>query len=762
MGRIYTEIDFDITPDRLSRQESLFHVANGYIGVRGTLEEGVPESFDTMRGIYLNGVYDTIAMKQAENLCNLVNSKDAMFNAADAQSVSICIGGERFSLFEGTVRHIERTLDMDAGVALRKVDWISPSGHEVIISFRRMASFDIRSLFTIDIGISSPSFSGTVEFISESRGCVPGYSSHLDPRLPAEGEVHTVPLGCTLSENGGVLLSRAKGSGIEVAAAVSASCSSAFDSEISYDERLHGLRHIIRGRLEPGGCIRFVQHAILLDSRRSDHPVDDSLSLMRGCEGRIDELYARQRSFLESFWERAAMHIEGDDALDTAINFCIYQLLQAAGHDGLCSIAAKGLSGEGYEGHYFWDAEMYMLPFFILTDPESARDILSFRYRTLDAARRNARLLGHRSGALYPWRTISGAECSGYFPSGSAQYHINGAVAYAIAGYHAATGDDDYLCREGAEILVEAARLWMSVGNWHDGRFMINGVTGPDEYTCIVNNNYYTNAVARFNLMYAGSVISRFAVSHPEVLERLGIGSEEAGEFRRAAECMLMPYDEGLGINAQDDSFLQKPVWDISSTPKEDLPLLLHYHPLFLYRWQVCKQADTVMAYVLFPDIEKPDVMLRSFRYYERITTHDSSLSACMFSIAAARLGLPAEASRYFGNSLLLDIENTHGNTKDGIHLANIGGAYLALTRGFAGLYLEEDGVRIRSPLLPHGWTGFRFRFSYRGSLAEFSIDSEAWSLSVIDGEGFPVITDSGTVIAGPDSPVKVMLWMQA
>ena len=759
MGRIYKEIDFCITPDRLSRQESLFHVANGYIGVRGTLEEGVPSSFDTMRGIYLNGVYDTIEMKQAEKLCNLVTSKDVMFNAVDAQSVSICIDGERFSLLDGEVRHIERALDMDAGVALRKVDWISPSGQEVVIGFRRMASFDIRSLFTIDISISSPSFSGVVEFISESRGCVPGYASHLDPRLPAEGEVHTVPLDCILSDDGGVLLSRTKGSGIEVAAAISAGCGNAFDSEISYDEQSHRLRHVARGRLEPGGSIRFVQYAVLLDSRRSDHPADDAISIMRVCKGRIDELYAKQRSFLAAFWKKAAMHIEGDEVLDTAINFSIYQLLQAAGHDGLCSMAAKGLSGEGYEGHYFWDAEMYMLPFFILTDPESARRLLSFRYRTLDAARQNARLLGHRQGALYPWRTISGTECSGYFPSGSAQYHINGAVAYAIAGYHAATGDDDYLCREGAEVLIETARLWISVGNWHDGHFMINGVTGPDEYTCIVNNNYYTNAIARFNLMYAGSVISRLAISHPEVLERLGIGSEEAEEFRKAAECMFMPYDDGLGINAQDDSFLQKPVWDISSTPEGNLPLLLHYHPLFLYRWQICKQADTVMAYVLFPDIEKPDVMLRSFRYYERITTHDSSLSACIFSIAAARLGLTAEASTYFGDSLLLDIEDTHGNTKDGIHLANIGGSYLALTRGFAGLCLEEDGVRIRSPLIPQGWIGFSFRFSYRGSLAEFRISQDAWSISIIEGDGFPVMTDSGTaVVVGLDSPLRVRL----
>ena len=400
-----------------------------------------------------------------------------------------------------------------------------------------------------------------------------------------------------------------------------------------------------------------------------------------------------------------------------AVRYNLYQLLQSAGKDEHSNIAAKGLSGEGYEGHYFWDTEMYMQPFFTLTNPEISANLIAYRYSILDAARENARIMGHRKGALYPWRTISGAECSGFFPAGSAQYHIDGDIAYAVTAYYLATGDLELMAEKGAEIIFETARLWMDAGNFHRGKFYINDVTGPDEYTCLVNNNYYTNAGAQYNLHWAVRFYELLeeAGKLAPVADKIGLKPEEIEEFRKTEESMYLPYDEETGINPQDDSFLQKEVWDIKGTPADKFPLLLHYHPLCLYRYQVCKQADTVLAHFIYEDAQDLETIRKSFAYYENVTTHDSSLSTCIFSIVASKLGLKEKAYDYFGDSAKLDLFNLHHNTKDGIHTANMGGNYMAVVYGFGGLRLKETGICF-APVLPGKWDSYTFKINYRGS----------------------------------------------
>jgi alpha,alpha-trehalose phosphorylase len=345
--------------------------------------------------------------------------------------------------------------------------------------------------------------------------------------------------------------------------------------------------------------------------------------------------------------------------------------------------------------------------------------------------------VGHKKGALYPWRTITGEECSGYFPSGTAAYHINGAVSYAIVQYYLATGDEQFILKEGAEILVEIARLWLDTGNYdRKGRFVINEVTGPDEYTCMVDNNFYTNCAAAHGMKWMIKLLEKYADT-PDIISlkhRLALTDKEISDIEKAAENIYLPYDEELGINPQDDSFLQKPVWDLASTPKEDFPLLLHYHPLHLYRYQVCKQADTVLAHFLFPDSADAQTMEKSFRYYEKITTHDSSLSTCVFSMQAARLGLHAEAAAYFGDSAKLDLMNLHGNSADGVHTANMGGSYMAFTYGFGGIRIDEDGLSI-NPFLPANLKGYSFKFGYRGRLIKVTVDENETAVELLRGD---------------------------
>lgn len=734
MEKQYTVTDFSLDEKTLMLHETLFHNANGYLGVRGCLEEGVPQSFNTMRGTYVNGFYDVIPMKQSESLCNLMEEKDTMLNVADMQSIRLRFEGEEFSLFSGTVLSASRTLNMDAGTTERLVRWRSPAGREVTVRFIRMASFTCKNVFTITCEVCPENFSGTLEVISYHKGRVKNYANPKDPRLAASGGIHLQSAGEKRWEDATYLLSRTVKSGLTVCTGVRHDFPEEGRLTIDFDAECHSYTTRYEKAVQEGKTLRFTKYTVTVDSLRSDDCLKTAEELMEANFGRLHKLCADQRQYLRDFWRSAEMEIDSGDDSSIAMAFNQYQLLQSCGSDGLCAAASKGLSGEGYEGHYFWDTEIYVLPFLTYTAPQLARSLLRYRYMTLPLAKENARLLGHRRGALYPWRTISGRECSGFFPAGSAQYHIDGDIACAVVRYYLATGDKEYLAQEGAEILIETARLWMDVGNWHEGRFVINDVTGPDEYTCIVNNNYYTNACARYNLRWASRLKELMKGGDWEtVVKRTGIIAEEMDSFSKAAENMYLPFDETLGINPQDDSFLQKPLWDFAGTPKENYPLLLHYHPLCLYRHQVCKQADTILAYLLYDTAESRETMLRSFEYYEKITTHDSSLSHCVFSIVAARLGLYDKAWEYFGESIKSDLVNSHGNTGDGIHTANMGGSYMMIVNGFAGVNVNEAGLSI-APFLPRKWNGYRFRLWYRGSFLEVDVRKEHCTVRLLEG----------------------------
>jgi len=735
LEKIYCVKNFPIDEKTLKLQETLFHNANGYLGVRGTLEEGVPAEFNTMRGTYLNGFYDVIPMKQSESLCNLTEEKDTMLNVCDTQGIRIFLEDEEFSLFSGEVLYISRALDMDSGVTVREVKWRSPKGKTALIRFTRMASFTFKNIFTVECEVIPEGFDGCVKILSEHKGLVRNYANPKDPRMGATSPMLLKAAGNAEKDGASYLMSKTSVSGLTVCTAVKHDFPEGGDFSLSYYGENHSYTAVYEKKLTKGESLHFVKYTAAADSRHHSDCAFAAETFLEACFGKLTGLYTMQREYLRDFWRNAETEIDSDDDSSLAMAFNQYELLQSCGDDGISGIASKGLSGEGYEGHYFWDTEIYVLPFFTCTAPRLARKLLGYRYATLPLARENARLLGHKSGALYPWRTISGRECSGYFPSGSAQYHINGDIAHAAVQYYLYTEDREYLASEGAELLIETARLWLNTGNWHDGQFIINDVTGPDEYTCIVNNNFYTNACARDNLRWAAHMAELLTDEEWAVLRaKIGVTAEEIAEFRLAAEKMYLPVDEKLGINPQDDSFLSKPLWDFEGTPKENYPLLLHYHPLVLYRHQVCKQADTVLAYYLFDNVADEETMKRSFAYYEGITTHDSSLSHCAFSLAAARLGMYGKAWDYFGESLRSDLVNSHGNTGDGIHTANMGGSYMAVVNGFGSVSVSEAGLSM-APALPEGWRGYRFRLHFRGSFLEVSAGAEGCSVRLIEGK---------------------------
>ena len=739
LNKQYRISGFSANEKNLKLQETLFHNANGYLGVRGTLEEGVPAAFNSMRGMYINGFYNIIPMKQSESLCNLIEEKDSMLNIADAQTVELFFNGERFSMLAENAK-TERILDMDAGITVRNVIWQSTGGEKLTVTFTRMASFTHKNIFTIECNIHSDSFNGSVDVRSEHRGKVRNYSNADDPRVGANSEVQFVPVAHSVIDGANYLTRQTTESGLSVCTGVKHDFPEGTVESTSYDAVNDAFVTCCTLKLSAGESLRFVKYFAVADSARYENCSESAEGFLCDSFGKLEELYDQQRRYLAGFWNNCETEIDSDDDSNMAMCFNQYQLLQSCGSDGQCGMASKGLSGEGYEGHYFWDTEIFVMPFFTYVAPELARGLLKYRYSTLSLAKENAKLLCHRKGAAYPWRTISGRECSGFFPAGSAQYHVNGDISYAVVNYYLATGDVEYLADEGAEILIETARLWMDLGNWCNGRFVINDVTGPDEYTCIVNNNYYTNACAEYNLRWAcrAAEILKEDGAFDGVAARTGITGEELREFAEASAKMYLPYDEKLGINPQDDSFLQKKQWDFENTPRENYPLLLHYHPLYLYRYQVCKQADTILAYILYGVKETKETMLRSFRYYEKITTHDSSLSNCVFSVVAARLGLKEEAWNYFGESLKSDLVNSHGNTGDGIHTANMGGSYMTVVNGFAGLVITEEGVEL-NPFVPDEWRGYRFRIHFRGSLLEIDVRKNECTVKLLSGKSVKV-----------------------
>ncbi len=728
-------ISHSLEPSQLMVDETLFHTANGYLGVRGNFEEGYVDQYDTIRGAYINGFYDISEVKHGEKLYGFTESKQKIINITDVQGIQLFIAGDRFSLFEGETLAYKRTLDMQAGVVKRHIEWKSPKGHILEIDILRMASFVKPELFLIDYTIKSINYEGEIVLVSTQIGEVSNYFNPNDPRVAAEAEKHLTVTQIRREADIDLVYSETNASNLKVTSAVKHVVSTRCHIESTSDKS--SLTSKIKFNIKLGATERLIKYCIFTDSiRYSDCNQSALCSMYEVTEMPIQKLYESQQAYLDSFWKVADVVIEGDETLQQGIHFSVFQLLQSVGKDKYSNIAAKGLSGEGYEGHYFWDTEIYMLPFFVLTDQKIAEGLLSYRYEKLDEARKNARIMGHQKGALYPWRTISGSECSAYFPSGSAQYHINADIAYMFVQHYLVTKNVDFVINKSAEVLFETARLWMDTGHYIEDTFRIDAVTGPDEYTCLVNNNYYTNVMAKYNLKWAVKfyeVVKKYGdITH--LSQSIGLTEEEVSTWEEAYQKMYLVYDEKLDINPQDDTFFSKARWDFSNTPKENYPLLLHYHPLHIYRYQVCKQADTVLAHFLLEDEQKLSTIQNSFEYYEKITTHDSSLSTCIFSIMAARLGDTHKAYDYFMQTTRLDLDNTHHNTKDGLHTANMGGTYMGMVYGFAGLRIKETGIYF-NPIIPEQWDNYEFKICYQNRMIKVHMSKERCIFELSQGE---------------------------
>ncbi|MGV8981768.1 glycoside hydrolase family 65 protein [Clostridium sp.] len=724
--------DNSLNEEDLLKNESIFNVSNGYIGIRGNFEEKYPDNYGTIRGSYINAFYEEAPIQYGEKAYAFPETMQKIVNITDAQNVNIIINGERFSLFEGTVKSLNRYLDMESGCYVRSIWWVSPLGKELKIKITRLASLKYLELFTIHYEIEKVNFDEGIIIESEIDGNVTNFTDESDPRLGA-GHANILSVVSMVVEDDIMqVVSETENSKKLVAVTTKHSCN--INCKVSLENIGKSVKTIFK--TEPGKeIINFTKYNVYTDSRRYKNLDSQGIDIVEEISQKpFEEILNEQRDYLKEFWSLADINIQGDEKLKLGLRYNLFQLLQAVGKDSKSNIAAKGLSGEGYEGHYFWDTEIYMLPFFTLCQPELAKGLLKYRFSILDSARKRARELGHKKGAAYPWRTIIGKECSAYFPGGTAQYHINADIAYSYIQYYLATGDIDFIKECGAEVVFETARIWIEIGHFHKGEFKIDAVTGPDEYTAIVNNNYYTNVMAKYNLKWATKLYYELLDKDSEMLNslcnKISLPLEEIQQFACAYKNMCLPYDEELKINAQDDSFLSKAVWDFENTPKEKYPLLLNFHPLTIYRYQVLKQADTVLAHFLVEDETDIQTIKNSYDYYEKITTHDSSLSCAAYSIMASKIGYSEKAYEYFIETARLDLDDTHGNTKDGVHTANMGGTWMAIVYGFAGLRIKENYISL-TPKLPKKWSGLKFNFLYKGANIQVDMNVDKTEITI-------------------------------
>jgi len=745
-------VESTFRPDFLAQLETMLALGNGYLGMRGCPEEGGPNA---EKGTFINGFYEAWPIVYGEEAFGFARTGQTICNVTDSKIIKLFVDDEPFWLPHAQLLSYDRRLNMKAGTLDRTLLWETPAGKQVSITSRRLVSFANRHAAAISYCVTLVDTKASIvissEMVANKQG---GPNDRNDPRLAKAVPGRVLhPLANYAKDRRIVLCHATEQSGFTLVCATDHTLESACPHahRVTCGPDFGQAAYTIDAK--PGCPIQFTKYMVYHTSQTAS-----AAALCGRAEWTMDrvvaqgfhQLLASQEQYMNDFWSRSDVRIKDTSEhrakrstveIQQAIRFNLFHILQASARAEGTGVPAKGLTGQAYEGHYFWDTEIYVLPFLTYTSPRIAKNLLTFRYKMLPQARARAKELGHR-GAMFPWRTISGEEASAYYAAGTAQYHINADIMYALRKYVQATGDEAFLRNYGAEMLVETARLWVDLGFYsttREGKFCINGVTGPDEYNAVVNNNAYTNLMARENLRYAAEVVESFRTGEPDaydaLVQRTALEPSEVAGWARAAESMYVPSDETLKIILQDDNFLDREPWDFRGTPSSHYPLLLFYHPLNIYRTQVIKQADVILAMFLLGDAFSPEAKKRNFDFYDPLTTGDSSLSSCVEAIIAAQVGDMEKAIRYGMAALLMDLADVGGNVKDGCHIASMGGTWMMLTYGFGGMRDDDGTLSFWPRRAPEENAILRFPVTFRGQLLEVEIGLDKVEYALREGE---------------------------
>lgn len=748
----WTIVEPALDLDDLGHTESIFALSNGHIGLRGNLDEGEPH---VVPGTYLNGFFETVPLPYAESGYGYPEEGQSMIDVTNGKPMRLLVDDEPFDVRYGELRCHRRELDLREGVLRRNVEWVSPAGKAVRIRTTRLVSFVQRAVAAVHYEVEPVDRSVRIVLQSTLVANEPVPEQTDDPRAaaalrsPLVSEYHLANgLGVSLGH-------RTRRSGLSMAACLEHVIDGPPGTVTETESEPDLARLTISTELVPGQTLTVDKMmAYGWSSVRSMPALRDQVDAAVAAASRAGwkGLLAGQRAYFDEVWERADVEIEGEPELQQAVRFAIFQVVQASARAEYRAIPAKGLTGRGYDGHAFWDMETYILQALTYTSPRVVRQALSWRHSTLDLARARAREL-RLEGAAFPWRTIRGEECSGYWPAGTAAFHINADIADAVRRYVQATEDVEFERGPGFDLVVETARLMRSLGHHDDqGSFRIDGVTGPDEYSALADNNVFTNLIAARNLTYAADIATRY----PDRAAELGVGEGEVESWRLAANAIFIPYDDELGVTPQSEGFTRYRRWDFDAMTDEDYPLLLHYPYYLLYSSQVVKQADLVFALYICSDCFSPEQKRRDFDYYERITVRDSSLSAAIQAIVAAEVGHLDLAYDYFRETALVDLRNLAGNTDDGLHLAALAGTGLVAVAGFGGMRDSGDTLEF-APRLPKKLPRMSFRIEYRKRRLRVEFTASEARYEMVSGEPIELIHHGERFMLEPGAP-KVMV----
>ena len=708
-------VETGLDKERMRLSESLTSTGNGYMGMRGNFEEDY--TGDTHLGTYIGGVWfpDKTRVGWWKNGYPLYFGK--VINAVRLNGIHVEVDGETLDLNTAQVEAFYRELDMQNGLFLRRFT-VRTAGGSVQVEAERFVSLAQKELLAVRYRLT------------------PDYDAHVVMRPYLDANVRNLDsnyeetfwdmLEEEETEDALALLTKTKENPFGTPRfAVSAAMSCWADGLEMAGRRLDSgyVETRYEGDVAAGEDVVMEKYALCFTSRDYDEKVLSTLSLKAAARARevgYDALRDAHTAAWRDRWAGCVVTIQGDDAAQQGIRFNLFQLLSTySGDDARLNIGPKGFTGEKYGGATYWDTEAYCLPVYMaIAGQDVAKQLLLYRWLQLDGAYHNARQQGLK-GALYPMVTFTGVECHNEWEITFEEIHRNGAIAHAIFNYATYTGDMDYMLREGLDVLCGVARFYtdrVHFSNRH-GKYMIHGVTGPNEYENNVNNNWYTNRIAAWSI---GLFVTQARRASQERRRELAITEDELAHMVDVVEKMYYPEDAELGIFVQHDTFLDKELMPASDIPAGERPINQHWSWDHILRSCFIKQADVLQGLYFLNHLYDEETIRRNFDFYEPMTVHESSLSPCVHSILAAQLGYRQKAVEMYQRTARLDLDNINNDTDDGLHITSMAGSWLAIAHGFAGMR-TTDGLSL-SPFLPDAWQGYAFQFHYRGRVIRVSV----------------------------------------
>jgi alpha,alpha-trehalose phosphorylase len=746
--------EIGLDAEHLALTESVFALSNGHIGVRGNLDEGEPHG---LPGTYLNSFFESHPLHFPESGYGYAESGQSLVNVPNGKLIRLLVDDEPFDVRSGELLHHLRTLDFRAGTLQREVEWLSPTGQRVRIRTTRIVSLSQPAILAVRYDVEPVGKSARIVLQSDLAGNEPLPEPSEEPGATDALPTTLDPDGSVVDGSGACLMYRTRRSGLHLAAAVDHVIQTNGETRAEMEQQEDSARFTVRADLKAGQRLQLTKFAAYAWSAdQSTRALQDQAegALATAIETGWDALADAQRSYLDEFWARADVELDGDPAVQQAVRFGLFHLLQASARAGRRPIAAKGLTGTGYAGHAFWDTEGFVLPVLTATIPQAAADALRWRHSTLPVALEWARTLRLR-GAAFAWRTIDGAESGGYWPAGTAAFHVNADIALAAVRQVNWTADADFDRECALPLLVQTARLWRGLGYFgEDGRFHIDGVTGPDEYSALVEDNTFTNLMAAANLREAVRASRRWVAE----AAALGVQEAELSSWEDAVEAMAVPYDDSRRMPEQHRGSTRQQRWDFAAAAREEAYPLYKHIPYFdLYRKQVVKQADLMLAMHWCGEQFSAAEKAAAFAYYEELTVRDSSLSACTQAVLAAEVGHLELAHAYVREAALVDLQDRKRDTEDGLHMASLAGAWISLVCGFGGLRDHCGQLRL-APRLPPKIGRLAFAVSWRGCCVRVQVtgDRVVYRAEGDVGEGLEIVHFGKVVRLVANEPLQL------